>query len=123
MPIVGERKETLLMNCATALEVGRGVTITKSTNVVAYTTTAVKPDAITVSRAIARDSGYTIEVILVSNITGSRFVEIGADVACGADLAVGSDGKFITQALTAVSSGLFAYGAGKSGELIGAYRA
>lgn len=123
----GERKETLLCTCATQLEEGRAVNITKSTMTAAYCTAGQVPDAVTVCKAVARNVGgssYSVEVVPISNLgayVAQVLIYCSGTVTKGSALEVyGSAGGFRDQA-SGAAVGLYAAKAGVSTELIGAY--
>ena len=124
MSTVGQREKTLNFEVATPLAQHRAVTITHATGTVAYTAAGAVPDAVTVSNSSPRavsPGTDTVEVLQLNCWDGAKMIELEAAVVKGADLEVGTDGKFITKD-SGTSSGLRANGAGNATAHIGAYK-
>lgn len=85
--------------CADGLVKYRFVTITPSTDTVAYTATGAKPDGVT----IGDEDGLVIEVLLLNNMYESFQVDAVGTIAVGDELQVSTDGQAITQTNGAVA--------------------
>jgi len=90
MAVAGERERTLMVTTTNAtMEAYRAVLVTMSTKVCAYPVPATKANAITIGWPKLRHDGvYTIEVVMLNQITGTRFISAGATLTVGAEVEV-----------------------------------
>jgi hypothetical protein len=90
MAIAGERERSLLCTTTNStMEAYRAVLVTMSTKVVTYPVPATKANAITIGWPKLRHDGtYTIEVVMLNQITGTRFLTAGATLTVGAEVEV-----------------------------------
>jgi len=83
------QRNNLTFKTATDLVRGRYVSITPSTDTVAYATAAGSADGVTIEES---DNGV-VSVQLLSDTSASYFVEAEATIALGDSIEVGTDGK------------------------------
>lgn len=94
-----KQARTFIFVSANTLVRGRFVTITPSTNTVAYTSAGAKPDGITIGDA---ENGV-IEVMLLSTMYESFYFDAGGTIAIGDEIQVTTDGKGIKQTNGAIA--------------------
>jgi len=83
------QQRTMQFTCAAGLVQQRFVTVTKSTDTVAYTAAGAKPDGITVGD----ESNLRIEVLLLDSLFQSFYFDSAGTIAVGDEVEVGADGK------------------------------
>jgi len=93
------QKQYMDFTCATGLLAKRFVTITKSTDTVAYTVAGAKPDGIT----IGDESNLKISIQLLGNLNSSFWFDSVGVIAKGGEVEVGVDGKGQIQASGAIA--------------------
>lgn len=98
MSVGGIREKTLSFECPSTMKKHRAVTVDFTAGTVAFTAAGQIPNAVSLCDAMKRDIGglkYTVEVILISILSGTEFLTAGAAVVKGNELEVGTDGKVI----------------------------
>lgn len=84
MTVAAERERTLLVIGTSGMNAYRAVFVTVSTKTAAYPGPGQAANAITITEPKLRHDGvYTIEVVMLSQIHGTRFIETGAAVSAG----------------------------------------
>lgn len=109
----GINKFPLPFTAASALERGRVVSLTRSTNTVAYATPGSTPYGIT----DARGSDTLCSAFPLDNLEGSVFVEAAGTIAKGGELIVGLAGKVIGKTYTVLTRSHVAAPTGTEGDI------
>jgi len=108
--------DSLRVNAPAGMKRGRAVTMTHSTQTVAYTAAAAAGDYISISE----EENGVISIKKLSTFTGKLFAEAGGTVTVGSDLeVVGTEGKFVNKSagVAVVKAGI----SGASGSFISIY--